>query len=649
MKPILVLKVSIFTACFLLLQMNLAAQRNTLHDLEGVVRLQYQNPGLQVDLGVGLWPWPLPMDFDQDGDMDLLVSSAGYYPYNGLYFFENASGDTFPVFKKPVRLGDGPKNIQVSYVNNEPRVLGPGIEYTNFRNKMLTDPEGIFPAYEIFSFSGRKRFSQWKYVDYEKDGDIDLIVGVDDWDDYGWDNAFDINGKWIKGPLHGYVILVENINGKYQVRGKLNAGGVPIDQYGPPSPNMYDFDGDEDLDLICGDYIDKLTWFENTGTTGQPVYAKGRYLENEQGVLTMDVEMIIPNAVDWDKDGDIDLVVGDEDGRVALIENTGKVKDRMPVFKSPVYFQQEAGDLKFGALVTPYSVDWDDDGDEDLLCGNTAGQIGFIENLDGGNPPKWNKPVLLEADGKPIRIMAGENGSIQGPCEQKWGYTTLSIADWDNDGLKDIVVNSIFGKVGWFKNTGTSKQPKLTAKGSVKVDWGMQGPLKPAWNWWDPEKDELVTQWRTNPCLIDWNKDRLMDLVMLDHEGYLAFFERFKKDGQLYLHSGKRIFVETNNTGENIIRLNAGTAGGSGRRKICLADWDHDGDMDLLVNSLNVAWYENTGEENGKVKFKNRGDLMNIRLAGHDTPPTVVDWNKDGIPELLVGAEDGHFYYLSRK
>jgi len=270
MKPILVLKVSIFTACFLLLQMNLAAQRNTLHDLEGVVRLQYQNPGLQVDLGVGLWPWPLPMDFDQDGDMDLLVSSAGYYPYNGLYFFENASGDTFPVFKKPVRLGDGPKNIQVSYVNNEPRVLGPGIEYTNFRNKMMTDPEGIFPAYEIFSFSGRKRFSQWKYV-------------------------------------------------------------------------------------------------------------------------------------------------------------------------------------------------------------------------------------------------------------------------------------------------------------------------------------------------------------------------------------------ETNNTGENIIRLNAGTAGGSGRRKICLADWDHDGDMDLLVNSLNVAWYENTGEENGKVKFKNRGDLMNIRLAGHDTPPTVVDWNKDGIPELLVGAEDGHFYYLSRK
>jgi hypothetical protein len=38
--------------------------------------------------------------------------------------------------------------------------------------------------------------------------------------------------------------------------------------------------------------------------------------------------------------------------------------------------------------------------------------------------------------------------------------------------------------------------------------------------------------------------------------------------------------------------------------------------------------------------------LSNLRLAGHTTSPTVVDWNKDGIPDLLVGAEDGHFYYM---
>ena len=33
-------------------------------------------------------------------------------------------------------------------------------------------------------------------------------------------------------------------------------------------------------------------------------------------------------------------------------------------------------------------------------------------------------------------------------------------------------------------------------------------------------------------------------------------------------------------------------------------------------------------------------------LAGHATKPTVGDWDRDGIPDLLIGAEDGFFYQL---
>ena len=95
----------------------------------------------------------------------------------------------------------------------------------------------------------------------------------------------------------------------------------------------------------------------------------------------MHVQMITPTAVDWDHDGDFDLIVGDEDGRVALVENTGLWRDSAPVFHSPKYFQQEADTLKFGALATPFAYDWDRDGDEDILCGNTAGNIGLFENL----------------------------------------------------------------------------------------------------------------------------------------------------------------------------------------------------------------------------------------------------------------------------
>ncbi|MBN2632116.1 MAG: VCBS repeat-containing protein [Bacteroidales bacterium] len=619
--------------------------------------LRFNNPGLVTDLGVGLWAWPLPMDYDNDGDNDLVVSCTDT-PYRGLYFFENSSGkhEKLPVFEPPVRIGPGLSQLQVSYVGGEPRVLGRGVEYLHFRDSLVSVPGELFPAAVLEKGLNRVRFSQWKYVDYDNDGDQDLIAGVDDWTDYGWDNAFDSTGKWYKGPLHGYVFLLENTEGKYFNKGKIRAGGKDLDVYGAPSPNMADFDGDGDRDLICGEFTDRFTWFENTGTPQKPLFEEGRFLENEKGLITMDLEMIIPSSIDWDNDGDIDIICGDEDGRVAFIENTGIVRNRMPVFSSPAYFRQKADLLKFGALATPFSVDWDDDGDEDLICGNTAGFIGFIENLDGGNPPRWNDPVLLEVDGKPFRIMAGENGSIQGPAEKKWGYTTLSVADWDGDGLKDIIVNSIWGRVEWLRNIGKKGRPALSAPVPVVADWPGDPP-KPAWNWWFPEKGQLATQWRTTPYITDWNRDGLNDLIMLDHEGYLSYFERFKKENELYLRQGRRIFFSAGNSvfdqKNNVIdsaagplRLNNRIAGGSGRRKICLADWDCDGDDDLIVNGINAAWFENTGVIDEKVIMLFRGNLSDMKLAGHSTSPTVVDWNSDNVPDLLIGAEDGHFYYI---
>ena len=314
----------------------------------------------------------------------------------------------------------------------------------------------------------------------------------------------------------------------------------------------------------------------------------------------------------------------------------------VPQFLTAVFFKQQAQDVKFGALVTPYSFDWDGDGDEDLICGNTAGYIGFIENLDGGNPPRWAEPKYLKTEGKVIRIMAGPNGSIQGPCEAKWGYTTLSVADWNHDGLPDIVINSIWGKVLWYRNIGSRNEPKLAASETVTVEWP-GNPSKPAWTWWQPKDNQLATQWRTTPVVIDLNKDGLNDLVMLDQEGYLAFFERARKKGQPILLPGKRIFKD--NAGETL-RLSKRNAGGSGRRKLCFADWDGDGKLDLLANSRNISFLRNIAMAPGEYVFEDTGMVDEQILAGHSTSPTVVDWEKKGVPDLLVGAEDGFLYYM---
>jgi hypothetical protein len=40
------------------------------------------------------------------------------------------------------------------------------------------------------------------------------------------------------------------------------------------------------------------------------------------------------------------------------------------------------------------------------------------------------------------------------------------------------------------------------------------------------------------------------------------------------------------------------------------------------------------------------GEVDTRTLAGHTTSPTIVDWDKNGIPDLLIGAEDGYFYYM---
>jgi hypothetical protein len=338
------------------------------------------------------------------------------------------------------------------------------------------------------------------------------------------------------------------------------------------------------------------------------------------------------------------------------LENTGKVINRSPEFLPPRFFQQQADNVKFGVLVTPYSFDWDNDGDDDLICGNSAGYVGFIENLDGANPPKWAAPVYLKADGKTIRITAGPNGSIQGPCEAKWGYTTLNVADWNHDGLPDIIINSIWGKVLWYKNIGTRQKPQLTAAQPIEIEWPGKAP-KPAWNWWQPDGKSLAAQWRTTPAVIDYDSDGLNDLIMLDHEGYLALFQRAQKEGKLILLPGKRLFTcEDSSTFDSIhrpkkkisglLRMNDGVAGRSGRRKFCFADWDLDGRPDLLVNSRSINFLRNISKDQNRYLFRDQGMVDSRILAGHTTSPTVVDWDKDDIPDLLVGAEDGFFYYM---
>ncbi len=624
--------------------------------------LAYNHPGLEVDLGVGLWAWPVPCDADGDGDYDLIVSCPDQ-PSNGVWLFENPTGDTrpqkLPVFLPGRRLSRTVHYVMPSYVGGQLRVLSPGREYRRFTQVGLDDPvelavdQGFYRPVGNQPKGPKVRHNQWRYADYDGDGRFDLIIGIEDWSDYGWDDAWDPEGNWLNGPLHGFVFWLRNQGTNespdYAEPVQLRCESGPIDTYGCPSPNFGDFDGDGDLDLLCGEFVDGFTYYENHGSRREPRYAAGRRLTLADGSpLAMNVQMIVPIAIDWDRDGDIDLVVGDEDGRVALVENTGRLRDsgngRQPEFLAPCYFRQQADTLKCGALATPVGSDWDCDGDIDLLAGNTAGYIEFFENLSGAGvaEPRWAAPLRLSAGEQVFRIQAGPRGGVQGPAEAKWGYTTFSVADWDGDGQQDIVLNSIWGRVVWLRNVGRPGSPRLAEPVPVEVAWSGP-PAKPRWTWWTPGPRELAAPWRTTPVALDWNRDGLVDLVMLDAEGYLAYYERFERDGERLLHPPQRVFCDADGTP---LRLNDRVAGKSGRRKLCLTDWNGDGQIDILLNAANAQLLRGLGQQAGSWRFADAGLLAKQDIEGHDVSPTVVDFDADGIPDFVGGAEDGRLYYL---
>jgi hypothetical protein len=608
-------------------------------------RITFGRAGVKGRLAVGLWAHPVAIDFDGDGNTDLIVGCPDH-PYNGTYLFRNLGTNEKPLFDRAEWLGPGKKDLVAADFNGDGAMdlVVSGGYYSDVRkNRMSKFVKVSLPrTYWI------GRDDLWYPVDWDGDGKIDILAGVSDWRDYGWDDAFDSKGHWQRGPLHGHVYFHRNMGTneapRYAEPVMLEAGGRAIDQYGSPIPNPVDWLGKGRLDLIASNFIDTITLFRNAGTRNQPRLSGGQLIKVNGKPLHMDLCMIQPRVVSWHKDGRPSLIVGEEDGRVALLENLSP-RGVEPRFAAPKYFEQVDPLVKSGALSRPVAFDWNGDGKLDLLAGNSAGYVQYFENTGSNAAPVFEDHGYLKAGGETIRVMAGPNGSIQGPAETKWGYTNISVADWDLDGKPDILMNDITGAVKWFRNTGTRQKPELAAAQFVEVEWPGAAP-KPEWVWWTPKGKQLVTQWRTTPKVVDWDRDGLPDLVMMNHEGYLCLYRRQRKDGKLVLLPPERIFVEP---GGRFLNLAAGRAGASGRRKVELVDWDGDGDLDLVSDSADgPIWYENIGTQEKPV-MKLRGLILKTKFQGHNPTATAVDWNGDGKLDLIVGAEDGFFYYFDRR
>lgn len=604
--------------------------------VNGLHKLEYNNPGLIVDLDVGFKSVPMPMDFDGDGDLDLLVSESGSYAESGVYYFENISGNVErPTFRygmrvstERFRLGYDGKCFAVSEFEGHTHVLTPD----RFNDKLLIYvdvPQNVFwddreMPISATGYIPKTKSNTWKMIDFDGDLVYDLMCGVES--GVGHFLLFFKNVGTNKNPKYTEPEKIKMENG--ELIGKNLLLETPL----------ADYDNDGDLDYIgVGQFADFI-YFENVGTPKKYKYKLGKKLTYNGEPIQMVSKYgnaIKPRAVDFDKDGFVDIIAGDEDGKVSFIKNTGKVVDGVPQFLPPKFFQQEAKFVDFGALTTPRIFDWDGDGKDDIVSGNGIGNVGFIKNVSDDDL-KFAKPELLKANGKEILVL---------PEGANWGYTTIDVGFWNEDDLPDILLNDHNGNVIWFENIGTRAKPKLTSPKPIEVQWNKE-PQKPEWEFGVSKGNELLAQWRTSPFIMDFNKDGLNDLVMLDYQGYLAVFLRYKENGKLLLAHPERNFVYP--TGEPIL-LNQLKGSSSGRLKITFADWDGDGLEDLVFSSKPaVDWMKNLGMKNGKMVLQYMGRVISRTLMGHTDGPVVSDFNKDGIPDLLVGTETGVFYYWER-
>lgn len=228
--------------------------------------------------------------------------------------------------------------------------------------------------------------------------------------------------------------------------------------------------------------------------------------------------------MDYDNDGILDLISGSYDpGDIYLFRGVGKGvyakvetiidKSGLPVVHHPVEFAKyermkndPAADAdesimarvaSFGSWVAP--VDWEADGDLDLLIGSFAGDLFLRLNEGSREKPAYGiTSIPVEADGKPLHVNM---------------HAAPVVADWNHDGLWDLVVGSGDGAVGWFANIGTGMEPAF-------------GPYQPLVS---PASDSKFLEQNlrsTDPpthgvraqiCVTDYNHDGRLDLILGDY------------------------------------------------------------------------------------------------------------------------------------
>ncbi len=342
-----------------------------------------------------------------------------------------------------------------------------------------------------------------------------------------------------------------------------------------------------------------------------------------------------------------DLIVGGE-AELVYYPFTGTFHNNgAPIYGEPLPVLQQNAKLYTGTLPVINVVDWDDNGQLDIVSGNSEGRVMLILNHGTNENPSFANAQQVKAGGRPINIQPGYVGSVQGPAESRWGYSCPTLADWNGDGLFDILMHSAVSLHEVYLNIGEPGRPEFDFPVPIYCE-GL----------------DLHGTWRVQPGVK--KLDEKMAYVILDDDNEFHIYWQIdaynvEDGGKLFLEDGSKI------SGSYL------SAGGTGRLKIVLEDWDIDGKTDILVgttrhssvpNPINglpqskgrkgatVLFLKNVGTNSKPVfafpqMIKFKGNV--IYLGQHACSPEVWDYGQSDGPDLMVGEQDGRIRYYERK
>ena len=531
--------------------------------------------------------------------------------------------------------------------------------------------DGMERVTEIGSSTHGLRNTRIEAVDWNGDGLIDVIVGGE----------------------RGGLVWFPNCGTKKQPRFPFPkmvfmADGRPLDVGFSTTPLVIDWDGDGVRDLLSGGEWNRAVWYRNQGTDVAPkleyrgfILADGKpfSIPHEpnpeiKGIYTRDYHPVLA-AVDWDADGDADLLAGGYvTGMIFRFENTGRGDDGLPVlkFRGPVEADGKPVDTQWSAA--PCVADFDDDGDFDLISGSMAmtkeggdaasseNYLYYFENVGTASGPKFTR--------RPFPIQGKFHvGALAAPRD----------ADLNDDGLLDLVVGQGV-QIYIFMNVGKPNAPLwkydpryVEGRWNTAVTWGQ--PI----DWNDDGHFDLVSgfsvlindakgnpqlfgrtesilpsderifhksprgdQW-TFTFVVDLDGDRRLDVLYGVHEGHVYFHRNLSAaDGKHFDTAG--VLLKTADGKPIKVGPQPGRKWDfdvlqGARTTVTAADYDRDGKTDLVLGDTfgKVRYYRNASGGPAPT-FEPGAEIADVKAR---LVPATADWNGDGWPDVFAGSAAG--------